>query len=359
MTALEHISCEICGSGRFEEVTSAVDARRCTDTLFRVVKCAECGFHYLNPRPPAEEMEQYYPRNYYLNRGQERKVETANRNPLLRAFYQSFHRWDHRRKRRDYERRVGLVERYRQEGEILDVGCGEGTFLANLSPLKWKRHGIDFSAYAIEEAKKERIENLCIGGVLDLPFGDRSFDVITLWHVLEHIRDPKAVMKRVHALLKDSGVVILTVPNLEGLEMKVFRRLQDSCWEVPRHLYHFTLKTLSRLLEETDFSILEINQKVMARSGSLLEGAVKKHLLSFLKVLGVRYRYADRSSPLSRKISFNIYAALLGVVTRFSYAVGSGLSLLFTYLGMGHTITVVCRKKSGPIPSRFRNSHEP
>lgn len=339
------VDCAICGSKRCLEIASCADPRGLTDQVFKVVRCLECGFHFLNPRPEIDEMGKYYPAGYYSNRRQVRTGRAGNRKRAVRWLYHSFDRWNNRKNRRDDERKNGIVERYHPEGTILDIGCGEGAFLALLPKEKWERHGVDFSERAIEEARKQDIENLHLGDPSNLDLPKDYFDVITLWHVLEHVYYPMALLRKIHFLLKVGGHVILTVPNLKSMEMKLFRRHFNASWEAPRHLSHFDTKSVSVLLETAGFKIDEINFRTMAPVSSLFEEVLKKTILSILHRLGFRYVRADQGSPLRHKIASNLYTFSLYTATVLSNMAGRNLALAAALMGTGHAITLVCHRK--------------
>ena len=168
-------------------VENCTDPWHVTNEVFTIVRFLRCGFFFLNPRPKAENMGLYYPSNYYINRGQSWQTETDNRNVLLRLLYRYFAISNNKISRDHYQKRINIIEEFCSGGRIIDVGCGEGTFLGSLDKKKWERHGIDFSGDAISEAKRLGIENLYTGNLWDVDLENNYFTVATLWHVLEHV----------------------------------------------------------------------------------------------------------------------------------------------------------------------------
>ena len=143
---------------------------------------------------------------------------------------------------------AAIVERFRSEGSLLDVGCANGLFLLALDPQPWRRVGIDVVSESVEVIQR------CVPDLRVLP-GDiyqsdllpGSFDVITFWHVLEHLFEPQRVLERALTLLKPGGLVFISVPNFDSLQAGLFRHYWWAL-DTPRHLHHFSPRSLEKLL---------------------------------------------------------------------------------------------------------------
>jgi SAM-dependent methyltransferase len=129
---------------------------------------------------------------------------------------------------------------------LLDIGCGEGTFLQAARKRGWEAIGTELNS-----APARRLGLEVFNGLDEC--ADRGpFDCVTLWHSLEHMRDPWAVIAKIRSLVADDGLVLIAVPDFEGLQSKTF----GSSWlhlDVPRHLHHFTATSLDGMLHRTEF----------------------------------------------------------------------------------------------------------
>lgn len=147
---------------------------------------------------------------------------------------------------------MGLKASWR--GRLLDVGCGNGAFLARMKSLGWEAVGVELDEKAANVAKTEFDVDVFIGTLEAADFADESFDVITLSHVIEHIGDPRELLCRCRKLLRKGGRVVVTTPNADSLGHKIFQENWRGL-EVPRHLMVFSLRTLAQLASEAGLSI--------------------------------------------------------------------------------------------------------
>jgi SAM-dependent methyltransferase len=134
------------------------------------------------------------------------------------------------------------------QGRYLDVGCGSGGALGVAHALGWKVTGIEVDEAAAAKARRFTDE-LHVGDVLTAPFASGRFDVVTAFHVLEHVPDPVAVIRRALAWLAPGGLLIIEVPNAGGLGAALFGKAWSGL-ELPRHLAHFSPGTLERAVEQ-------------------------------------------------------------------------------------------------------------
>jgi 2-polyprenyl-3-methyl-5-hydroxy-6-metoxy-1,4-benzoquinol methylase len=138
-------------------------------------------------------------------------------------------------------------------GRILDVGCGKGLLLKGLRDCGWEVVGTELSEVASLRAREAGIQ-VHNRAVEEIPFDPGSFDVVTLYHCLEHLANPRETLAHLHRLLRPGGWLVVEVPNVGSWYARVFR----SDWfhlDVPRHFYHFTPGTLRRMLEAAGFRI--------------------------------------------------------------------------------------------------------
>jgi 2-polyprenyl-3-methyl-5-hydroxy-6-metoxy-1,4-benzoquinol methylase len=202
-----------------------------------VVRCLRCGLVYLNPRPSPDRIGIYYPPNY----------QASMLNLLARGKTNFIARLG-----------FGMVRRRRtpssKGARLLDVGCSNGAYLAAMREKGWDVEGVEFDRAAVEYARHSRNLKVTQGDVenalSELP--GNSFDVVTLWHVLEHTFDPAAALKQIHRVLKPGGTLMLEVPNFGSPLASLFKKYWFPM-DVPRHLYQFTPATLKMMLAKAGF----------------------------------------------------------------------------------------------------------
>ena len=210
-----------------------------TGHSFNVAHCDRCGLDVTDPPPAAHQMPGYYPSGYY-GAVQDRRfpqiVETLQ-NAL-------------------YTLRVREVEAVANSGpgRVLDVGCGRGVLLQEFRRRGWEVQGTELSESAASYARQTLKIPVEIGDLETIGFPPNYFDAITLWHVLEHVADPRALLAEIRRILKPDGVLLVAVPNFGSLEARVSK---DKWFhlDVPRHVTHFSATTLERALNENGFDL--------------------------------------------------------------------------------------------------------
>jgi 2-polyprenyl-3-methyl-5-hydroxy-6-metoxy-1,4-benzoquinol methylase len=144
-------------------------------------------------------------------------------------------------------------------GYVLDVGCGEGEFLLRMQKRGFLTVGIDSFKLAVEIAKAKGL-NIIYGDVEeildeDIFFKHNQMDIITLWHVLEHLPSPSRILQKLNKILKENGLVIIAVPNFASIQAMLFKE-DWFALRIPQHLYHFSPNSLYKLCNKTGFTIL-------------------------------------------------------------------------------------------------------
>ena len=132
---------------------------------------------------------------------------------------------------------------------MLDYGCGTGDFLKHCQSNNWNVTGVEVNDSANQLAK-EKIGGSIFNDINDIDKADQ-FDIITLWHVLEHIHDLNKVFKKLKTKLSKSGHLIIALPNHESLDQKIYKE-HWAAYDVPRHLYHFNPLTFNKLASEME-----------------------------------------------------------------------------------------------------------
>lgn len=203
-----------------------------------IVRCSDCGFSFLSPRPTAQTIGVYYDTKTYTP-----FLSSANRRTFFSRLYSVVRMLSVRWKRRQ-------IEATRQEGSVLDVGCGTGEFLHEMATHGWLAAGIEPSAEASSYARRKYHLEIKTGSIGSgtLREWENRFDVITAWHVLEHVHDLHDALSALVCSLKRNGLIVLGVPNIASHDARSYGR-DWVALDPPRHVWHFTPATMRRLLE--------------------------------------------------------------------------------------------------------------
>jgi 2-polyprenyl-3-methyl-5-hydroxy-6-metoxy-1,4-benzoquinol methylase len=237
-------SCPVCGSDALTDKLRVQDKSVSQET-FTIQQCQACGFQFTNPRPDAASIGKYYESDAYVS-------HNSGAQGLINQVYKVARHFTVRRK-------VALITKLNgsRQGNLLDYGCGTGHFLAGAKKAGWQVTGLEPSDRARQDAT-ERVGQAIQQpeALATLPAG--SFDVITLWHVLEHVHMLNETLDQLIQALKPQGKLLIAVPNVDSLDAQHYR--QDwAAYDVPRHLYHFAPATMRELLARHG---LIINQKL-------------------------------------------------------------------------------------------------
>ena len=238
----ESVKCNLCDSCNSTILFNGKDRVHKKDGLFKVVKCNNCGLIYTNPRPKQKVISDYYPDEYWdTNENREDNFEKKLKkivHKVINGIYYQFK----------------IPSEY--SGKVLDIGCGDGKGLYKLKNEGWETYGVEISELAIEYARKMRHLNIFNGFVEDAMFEDEFFDVIILSQVLEHLPNPLSTLKEINRILKNDGLLIISIPNVESFDAKHFKKYWTG-WELPRHFYHFSPLSVELLLNKAGFDILK------------------------------------------------------------------------------------------------------
>lgn len=139
------------------------------------------------------------------------------------------------------------------QGRLLDFGCGSGEFLRLMSSRGWSVTGLDSSSRAVDRIRQELGLNALVGSLPHLDLEPESFDVITMWHALEHVHEPVALLREARKLLAPGGKLVIAVPNIDSWPFRWFGRHWYGL-DLPRHLTHFTAASLLQMLQRSGFA---------------------------------------------------------------------------------------------------------
>jgi 2-polyprenyl-3-methyl-5-hydroxy-6-metoxy-1,4-benzoquinol methylase len=236
-------NCPICNSSAFTPFIECTDYTVSKDK-FAIVQCSSCGFKLTNPRPAEEEAGKYYQSEDYISHSNTSKG-------LVNNMYQ-------RARKYTIKRKLKLVTKVssKQQGNLLDLGCGTGEFLNTCKEAGWKVQGIEPSPDAREFGAKEY--GLQVHEINNWqPFADNSFDVVTAWHVLEHVYQIEETIRQVKRILSPSGTFIVALPNCSSADAAFYKQYW-AAYDVPRHIWHFTPKDVKALFEKQGFTLQEV-----------------------------------------------------------------------------------------------------
>jgi SAM-dependent methyltransferase len=207
---------------------------------WKVRVCDSCGLGVLDPRPSAETLDRLYSQEYC----EEHFVEGGE--PGSAAFAKRISLEDHR---------IRFFRKFKKRGRVLDIGCGYGYFLAACREKGYQVHGLDFSDWAVRHARERLGLDITVGPMDQVDLAVQSFDVVAMWHCLEHTPDPAAALRQIRRWLKPDGLLVVDVPNRQGTDA---RKTWDDWvgWSLPYHLYHFTPDSLTRLLDQQGFTVI-------------------------------------------------------------------------------------------------------
>ena len=302
--------CLVCGEAGTEELLRAPDRFHGASEVYRLVRCSSCALVWLDNVPKPEDMWQHYGQDY------DRKIAEAGES--------SPGRWRDRRE---------TLSLYKQGGAILDLGCSSGSFLSTLDGGNWDLHGVEMSTKSADRALALCGAKVFVGDILDAPFQPASFDAITCFHVFEHLYHPREVLTKVSQWLKPGGIFYALMPNIDSAGARVFKTYWYAL-ELPRHLYHFSPKSLSRLAGSVG---LEDVSMITGRE-VFVDKSVHYIVDDLLKKVGITRQ------PLSKSTEPSIPWKVMRKMYRLTAL--PVLTSMIALAGDGESIHAVFRKKS-------------
>jgi 2-polyprenyl-3-methyl-5-hydroxy-6-metoxy-1,4-benzoquinol methylase len=242
--SLEEVLCVLCGSGdseHYQRVWDRFDPAR--ERRWSIVRCRGCGLLYLNPRPSATQLARHYESEEY-----DPFQGTRTDRSLWDRFYAASRSFALSWKRR-------TIEAYVEGGRILDIGCGTGEFLRYMQAAGWQVAGLEPDPRAARFAQERLRLPVTNAGVDELARMTGEWDVITFWHVLEHLPNPLDALKAAARLLAPARMILVAIPNPDSLDAGVYG-YRWVAWDCPRHLVYFTSQTLSAAAEQIGLEIV-------------------------------------------------------------------------------------------------------
>ena len=213
---------------------------------FELIYQSDLDMYVTHPKPSEIELPAYYKSEKYIS-------HTDSKKSLFELVYQLV-------KNYTISKKVNLINSLQtKEKSLLDIGCGTGDFMSASQKRGWEVSGlepnIDARNLAITKLKKQtkiynNIEELLKNNV------DKKFNLISLWHVLEHVADYKDYIKKIKSVLKKEGILIIAVPNFKGYDASYYKEYW-AAYDVPRHLWHFSQNAIKTIFEKQDMQLVK------------------------------------------------------------------------------------------------------
>jgi SAM-dependent methyltransferase len=284
-------ACPLCGEESSHQVLEPRDWML-TREVFPICECDSCGFWFTNPRPEKGAIGFYYKHADYIS-------HTSSKRGWLDRVYQLVRNYT-------LNQKVKLVQGFGRNLVVADYGCGTGHFVAQL-----KRAGFDAQGFEPDEDAR-RVTELELGfqtkaleEFKELPV--ESLDVITMWHVLEHVYELREDIKCIVEKLRQGGYWIVAVPNRSSADAKHYKEFW-AAYDVPRHLYHFVPADIKRIASDFNLDLVEIRpMKFDAYYVSLLSEKYKG---------GSVWRAAWNGLKSNRRANFDEFSSLIYVLQK-------------------------------------------
>lgn len=316
---METVTCDICSSKNFSLIFESKDY--ITGTLQKIVRCRNCGFVYVNPQPSVTELKDFYPQTYY------------GKNPF---FYEKI----------DVSFRFKQVRKLlKKESKVLDIGCGRGLVLSRLKKIGCEVWGTELSEISSKYAREILGLNIINKNLEDCAFKKNSFDVVTMFHSLEHLIHPLKSVKEIYRILKPGGILIIEVPRFDSFHSRIFK---DKWFhlDVPRHLFHFNDQTLEKLVTTAGFSVITKKRySIMYDSFGALQSILnslcsKQNLLNDLNTKRITISEIMKSRQ-KRLIMDSTISLVLQTLLFIPLVI---LTIILSPLNIGGTLTLYAKK---------------
>ena len=242
MNRIHYQFCPVCNAATISNVLQVKD-HTVSGESFIIAECSSCSFRFTQDVPDADSISPYYKSEDYIS-------HTNTATGLVNRLYHFVRNRTIVQKRKLIERITG-----KKTGKLLDIGSGTGVFLSEMKKNGWEATGLEPDADARNVAKKVyNVELVNTDHLFQLPAG--HYDAITMWHVLEHVHDLSKYVQQIRSVLHPKGKLFIAVPNYTSLDASVYKE-HWAAYDVPRHLYHFSPRSMVLLMEKHGLKVLQ------------------------------------------------------------------------------------------------------
>ncbi|MDQ3535528.1 MAG: class I SAM-dependent methyltransferase [Bacteroidota bacterium] len=285
------LNCPVCDNNIISNYIICKD-QTVSEESFAISECRNCGFKFTNPRPDKTNIEKYYESKDYISHSNASTNFINFAYKIARKFTLGF-------------KYKILKKYYSEKGKLLDYGCGTGNFLLYCKNKGWDVVGIEPNMKALHEA--EKVKSLTIYNSKDKLQDKEKFDVITLWHVLEHIHELKEVFTFLKSKINKNGIICIAMPNSDSYDCQLYKEFWAG-YDVPRHLYHFNQATFKALIKLSKMKLLEvIPMKLDAYYVSMLSEKYKNKKNNYLRSVLMGYKSNSWAAKNNNNYSSLIY----------------------------------------------------
>jgi len=233
------VTCPLCNRIQMDVLIKDVNE---FDKSYDVFYCGNCMVGITMPIPSPNESSSLYSSGTYRSASGKRFVVPVEAGVYLAR-----------------QLRKKRIQKYKEQGRILDIGCGRGVFLNVMKNTGWTVAGTEYDLITAESIAKNYDIHVVTGNPGEWGFPPGSFDVVTMNHVLEHMSDPESAIRECAGLLEKGGLLVVATPNITSLQSSLGKHLWFHL-DIPYHLYHFSEEGLSTLVEKYNFHILKVRR---------------------------------------------------------------------------------------------------
>ena len=280
---IHYTGCPICNSNQIKEQLSAKD-HTVSQNNFSIWHCNACSARFTQDAPAQKDIGAFYASDNYISHSDTKKG-------IINNLYHIVRKRTLGAKRRLVINEVGIMK-----GTILDIGCGTGAFLNTMKEAGWNFTGLEPDTVARKKAAElYNIHPQASEKLFELE--PASFNAITMWHVLEHVHELHAYIKKIGELLAPNGKLFIAVPNYTSKDAGIYKE-HWAAYDVPRHLYHFSPQSMEQLLSTYNlkltackpmwfdsFYVSMLSEQYMNGKGNIVK-AVYNGLVSNIKAWG-------------------------------------------------------------------------
>lgn len=237
------MNCPVCNRPNPQIAIESLDFSL-TQKSFSIFHCSNCSVRFTSPQPSQDEIGEYYKFIEYISHSDVKEGWMNRLYHLIRS--------------KTLAQKSNWIQSLftGHKGHLLDIGAGTGAFANAMQQKAWRVTGLEPDAATRDKAFDNYKLNLqSTDTIFDLP--ENEYEVITMWHVLEHVHDLKPYLNQCFKSLKQNGRLIIAVPNYTSIDAKYYKKYW-AAYDLPRHLYHFSPKSIDSLLNEIGFEIVSL-----------------------------------------------------------------------------------------------------